>query len=80
MKVKIGTQLEEDVFLELKVAAAREKKPISELIQVAVVTYLHQQKGPPGRKNGLARFLEKPALGISDENLREIMEPDYHEP
>jgi hypothetical protein len=80
MKVKIGTQLEEEVFQDLKMAAAREKKPISELIQVAVVTYLHQQKGPPGRKNGLARFLEKPPLTISDEDLREILEPQSDEP
>jgi len=76
MKVKIGTQLEDDVFQDLKVAAARDKKPISELLQVAVVSYLHQRNGPPGRKNGLTRFLEKPPLGISDGDLREILEPD----
>ncbi len=79
MKVKIGTQLEEEVFQDLKVAAARERKPIGELIQVAVVTYLHQQNQPSAVKSGLRRFLEQPPLNISDEAFQEILEADYYD-
>ena len=35
MKAKIGTQLEDEVFQALKLAAAQERRPISEVIQVA---------------------------------------------
>ena len=79
MKVKIGTQLEEEVFQDLKVAAAREKKPISELIQVAVVTYLHQKNQPLAVKSGLQRFLDKPPVKINDEDFKQIMELDYYD-
>jgi len=79
MKVKIGTQLEEDVFQDLKVAAAREKKPISELIQVAVVTYLHQKNQASAVKCGLQRFLDKPPVKINDEDFKQIMELDYYD-
>lgn len=76
MKVKIGTQLEEEIFQTLKVEAARERKPISELIQVAVVTYLHQQSQPQAVKSGLRRFLEQPHLNVSDEAFHEILNSD----
>jgi hypothetical protein len=79
MKIKIGTQLEEEVFQDLKVAAARENKPISELIQVAVVTYLNQQNQPRAVKSGLRRFLEQPPMNISDEDFREILDADYYD-
>ena len=77
MKIKIGTQLEEEIFRDLKVAAARENKPISELIQVAVVTYLRRQNQPTDVKNGLRRFLERPPLQISDEQFQETLDADY---
>ena len=79
MKIKIGTQLEEEVFRDLKVVAARENKPISELIQVAVVTYLHRQNQPSAEKSGLRRFLERPPLQISDEQFQETLDADYYD-
>ena len=44
MKRKIGTQLEDEVYQDLKMAAAQERRPISEVIQVAVTDYLNQKK------------------------------------
>ena len=79
MKIKIGTQLEEEVFQDLKIAAARERKPIGELIQVALVTYLHQQNQPPPVKSGLRRFLEQPPMNVSDEAFQEILDADYYD-
>jgi len=77
MKIKIGTQLEEEVYQDLKVAAAREKRAISEVIQSAVADYLQRQSAPRGQKSGLARLLESPPMNISDEQFRETMETDY---
>lgn len=77
MKIKIGTQLEDEVYRELKVASAREKRPINEIIQHAVTDYLHRGKGSPQRKSGLARLLERDPLKVTDEQFREVMELDF---
>ncbi len=77
MKIKIGTQLEDEVYQDLKVAAAREKRAIGEVIQEAIAAYLRQQERPHGRKSGLARLLESPPMNISDEQFRETMEADF---
>lgn len=77
MKIKLGTQLEEEVYRNLKVAAAREKRAIGDVIQEAVATYLQQQSHPRGRKSGLARLLESPPLVLSNEQFRETMEADF---
>lgn len=74
-KIKVGTQIEEDVFRQLKLAAARERRPVGELVQDAVTVYLRRQ-----RKSGLARLLERePAFKVSDAEHREIMEADFYE-
>ena len=77
MKIKLGTQLEEEIYRNLKVAAAREKRAIGDVIQEAVVTYLQRLSPPRGRKSGLARLLESPPLALSDEQFRETMEADF---
>jgi len=77
MKIKIGTQLEEEVYQDLKVAAAKEKRAIGEVIQTAVADYLQRQAQPRGKKSGLARLLESPPMNISDEQFRETMEADF---
>lgn len=77
MKIKLGTQLEEEVYRNLKVAAAREKRAIGDVIQEAVATYLQRQSHPRGRKSGLARLLESPPLALSNEQFRETMEADF---
>jgi hypothetical protein len=77
MKIKIGTQLEEKIYLDLKVAAARERRAIGELIQDAIATYIQQQSQPRGKKSGLARLLESPHMQISDQQFLETMEADF---
>ena len=79
MKVKIGTQIEEQIYQDLKVVAAREKVPISELIQSAVAAYLSRQARKDERRSGLQRFLDAPPMRISDEDLQVILEADYYE-
>jgi hypothetical protein len=74
-KIKVGTQIEEDIYQQLKLAAARERRPLGELVQDAVTVYLRRQ-----RKTGLARLLDRePAFKVSEEEHREIMEADFYD-
>ena len=77
MKMKIGTQLEEEVYQNLKIAAAREKRAIGEIIQDAVAAYLQEKAQSRRRKSGLARLLESPPMKITDEQFRALMSADY---
>lgn len=79
MKIKVGTQLEDEIYKELKVLAAKEKVNISDLLQTAVCEYLNKKKRKPEHRAGLKRFLESPPLRVSDEQFREIMELDYYD-
>ena len=74
-KIKVGTQIEEEIYQQLKLAAARERRPLGELVQDAVTFYLRRQ-----RKSGLARLLERePTFKVSDDEHREIMEADFYD-
>ncbi len=42
MKIKIGTIIEKDIFKEAKQRALREGKNFSEVLQDAMVCYLHE--------------------------------------
>ena len=79
MKRKIGTQLEDEVYQDLKMAAAQERRPISEVIQVAVTDYLNQKKRKPGHRSGLKRLLASPAFNLTDEQFRETMAADFYD-
>ncbi len=79
MKRKIGTQLEDEVYQDLKMAAAQERRPISEVIQVAVTDYLNQKKRKSGYRSGLKRLLASPAFNLTDEQFRETMEADFYD-
>lgn len=74
-KIKIGTQIEAETYQQLKLAAARERRPVGELFQDAVTHYLRRQQ-----KNGLMRLLERgPVFNVTDEQFRESMESDYYD-
>src|ERR1035438_7595425 len=72
-KIKVGTQIEEDIYQKLKLAATRERRPVGEAIQDAVTVYLRRQQ-----KSGLARLLEREPFKISEEQFRESMEADFY--
>jgi hypothetical protein len=77
MKIKIGTQLDDEVYRELKMAAAQERRAIGELIQAAVSDYLNNKKRKPGHRSGLKRFLASRAFKLTDAQFRETMEADF---
>jgi hypothetical protein len=75
-KIKIGTQMDESVFRNLKMASARERRPVADLIQEAVAEYLARPVAGTGG-GGLARLLEEPSFGVTSRQFRESMEADY---
>ena len=79
MKIKVGTQIEKEIYQSLKVVAAQERKPVADVIQEAVADYLKRARAPRQRQSGLARFLERESFKISDEQFRESMEADYYD-
>ena len=79
MKIKVGTQLEDEVYRDLKSAAARERRPVSDLIQVAVCDYLNRRRRRSGQRSGLRRFLDSPPFKLTDAQFRESMEADYYD-
>lgn len=79
MKVKVGTQLEDEVYRELKMAAAQEKRAVSDLIQAALCDYLNRKKRRSGQRSGLRRFLDSPAFKLTEEQFRETMEADFYD-
>ena len=77
-KIKIGTQMEERVFRRLKMASARARRPLADLIQEAVAEYL-ARPAEGGRGDGLARLLAEPSYGVTRRQFREVMEADFWE-
>ena len=77
MKIKFGTQLEDDLYGRLKMAAAKERRPIGEIVQQALTDYLQKQSANRGGKSGLARLLESDPLRITPEQFRQSMEADF---
>lgn len=75
-KIKIGTQMEESVFRNLKMASARERRPVADLIQEAVAEYL-ARPAVGGASNGLARLLNVPSFRVTERHFHESMEADY---
>ena len=43
MKRKIGTVMETDVLIEAKERAARERRALADIIQDAMINYLHEE-------------------------------------
>jgi hypothetical protein len=79
MKRKIGTLIEEDVIRLAKRRAADEGRPLSDLIQDALVSYLSAGIPDPRKREAAYEvFCERP-MRISRDQLREILEEDMWE-
>lgn len=74
-KVKIGTQMDAVVLRRLKLAAARERRAVSAVLEDAVDAYLRR-----GRGDGLARLLARePAFTVDDAQFRASLQADSYE-
>ena len=69
--------MEDEVYRQLKILAARDNRHISDIIQHALTDFLQRNKGTRQRKTGLARLLERAPLKATNEQFREVMELDY---
>jgi metal-responsive CopG/Arc/MetJ family transcriptional regulator len=79
LKTKIDIVLEEDVAQKLKERAAKEGKPINEIIEEVLSWYLtkgsNQQKL---RESAVAHLCSRP-FNLSTKEMQEILEEDYYE-
>ena len=77
MKRKIGTVVDDDLYRDVKLLAAQERRRISDVVQLALHDYVQSRKRKGPLKSGLARFLEAPPFKLTDEQFRESMELDF---
>ena len=56
MRKKVGTVLEVDVMKEAKVRAARDGRPLADLIQDALIEYLHNDTSTVDALRSCERF------------------------
>jgi hypothetical protein len=76
MKQKIGTLIEEDIMRLAKRRAAEEGRPLSDLIQDALVQYLSPDAASAKeREMAYHLFCERP-LKLSPEQFRQVLEED----
>jgi hypothetical protein len=76
MKKKVGTLIEEEVIKLAKYRALEEGRPLSDMIQDALITYLNNRMSDPKkRERAYQLFCERP-MRLSQKQFREILEED----
>jgi hypothetical protein len=75
MKHKIGIAIEKDIIRSAKRRAAEEGRPLSDLIEDALVQHLRKEPTPKQRKMAYHLFCERP-MKIPPEQLRYVLEED----
>jgi len=76
MKRKVGTLIEEEVIKLAKRRAVEESRPMSDLIQDALVAYLSNKvPDPKKREEAYQTFCERP-IRISKDQFKEILKED----
>ena len=76
MKKKVGTVIEENTMRLAKRKAAEEGRSLSEVIQEALVQYLHKEAATPKeRRMAFHLFCEQP-MKIPSEQLRYVLEEE----
>ncbi len=76
MKRKVGTVIEEEVIRLAKRRAIEENRPLSDLIQDALVTYLSNKVPDPKRREEAFNVFCKRPFRISNEQFEEILRED----
>ncbi|MFQ5684468.1 MAG: DUF6364 family protein [Candidatus Binatia bacterium] len=76
MKRKIGTLIEEDIIKHAKRRAAEEGRSMSDLIQDALLQYLHKNSAMPKERKVAYRFFCERPMKIPPEELGHVLEED----
>ncbi len=75
MKKKVGTIIDEEILVEAKTRAAREQRPLADLIQEALVRFLHEVGPNSDAEHSCCLFCSDGGqLGL--EELSELLEED----
>ena len=76
MKQKVGTLIEEDIMRRAKRRAADEGRPLSDLIQDALATYLSDRVVEPAQREAAYHlFCERP-MKLTPSQFKAILEED----
>jgi hypothetical protein len=76
MKKKVGTLIDEEIIRHAKRRAVEEGRPLSDVIQDALVSYLSDKvPDPKKRENAYQVFCGQP-MRISRKQFKEILEED----
>lgn len=78
MKRKIGTVLDDEMFIELKTRAAKENRSISDLFHDALARFLHDDPEQNDRRQAMD-LVVNPPLRVDREIMRQVMEEDFYE-
>ncbi|MGO9202689.1 MAG: hypothetical protein ACLQM8_19375 [Limisphaerales bacterium] len=77
MKRKIGTVVDDNLYHDVKLLAAQERRRISEVVQLALHDYVQRSRSRVGDRVGLARLLEPDPLKLTPEQFKASMEADF---
>ncbi len=75
MKQKVGTLIEENVLRKAKRRAAGEGRPLSDLIQDALESYLSKAVDPARREAAYQLYCERP-MKLTSSQLKAVLEED----
>ncbi|MCL4418415.1 MAG: hypothetical protein M1371_07395 [Actinobacteria bacterium] len=73
MKRKIGTSIDEDIYISAKVFAVRENKKFNEFIEEAITEYI-KRKMKFSPENAQAVLSSKGFFKVDDKSFKEVME------
>ncbi len=79
MKQKIGTIIDQEVIKLAKRRAAEEGRPLNDLIQDALITYLNRNVSDPhARETAYLLFCERP-IRLSPAQFQQVIDEDTWE-
>ena len=76
MKRKVGTLIEEDVIKLAKRRAVEENRPLSDLIQDALVAYLRNKVPEPRIREAAYRAYCEHPIRLSRKQFKEVLKED----
>jgi hypothetical protein len=80
MKKRLSILIGEEVIGRAKRLAVKEGRPLSDVIQDALLVYLNREgPDPQKRKNAYQVFCEQPMRRITKKQLKKILEIDGNE-
>lgn len=76
MKQKVGTLIEEDVLRRAKRRATDEGRPLSDLIQDALESYLSSRAVEPAKRDAAYQFFCERPMKLAPEQFKAVLEED----